>query len=51
MHFIHLNLSSLLSKIDEIPYITKLTNATIIGISETKLDSTVLNSKFETEEL
>lgn len=28
---------------------TKLTNATIIGTSETKLDSTVLNSKFETK--
>ena len=26
IHFIHLNLSSLLRKIDEIPYIAKLTN-------------------------
>ena len=34
MHFIHLNVNSLLSKTDEIRYIAKLTNATIIGLSE-----------------
>ena len=36
-----------LSKIDEICYIAKLKNATVIGLSETKLDNTVLNSELE----
>ena len=48
MNFIHLNINSLLSKIDEIRYIAKLTNATVIGLSETKLDNTVLSSATET---
>ena len=38
-----------MSKIDEIRYIDKLTNAIIIGLSETKLDNTVLSSELETE--
>ena len=50
MLFIHLNINSLLSKIDEICYIAKLTNATVIGLSETKLDNTVLSSELEIEE-
>ena len=49
MHFIHLNINSRLSKIDEIRYISKLTNATIIGLSETKLDKTVLSIELEIE--
>ena len=49
MHFIHLNINSLLPKIDEIRYVAKLTNATVIGLSETKLDNTVLSSKLEIE--
>ena len=49
MHLIHLNISSLLPKIDETRYIAKLTNATIIGLSETKLDNTVLSSEIEIE--
>ena len=36
-------------KIDEIRYIVKLTNATVIGLSETKLDNTVLSSELEIE--
>ena len=47
MHFIHLNINSILSKIDEIRYITKLTNAIVIGLSETKLDNTVLSGELE----
>ena len=39
MHFIHLNINNLLPKIDEIRYVAKLTNATVIGLSETKLDN------------
>ena len=40
MGFIHLNINSLLSKIDEILKIAKLTNATVIGLHETKLENT-----------
>ena len=49
MHFIHLNINSILTKIDEIHYLAKLTNATVIGLSETKLDNTVLSSELEIE--
>ena len=48
MQFIHLNIdNSLQSKIDEIRYIAKLANATVIGLSETKLDHTVSSSGFK----
>ena len=40
MHFIHININSLLPKIDEVCYIANITNPSIIGISETKLDET-----------
>ena len=49
MHFIHLNINSILPKIDEMRYIAKLTNATVIGLRETKLDNTVLRSELEIE--
>ena len=49
MHFIHLNINSLLSKINEVSYIAKLKNATVIGLSETKLDNTVLNCEIQIE--
>ena len=49
MHFIHLNINSLLPKIDEIRYVAKLTNATVIGLNETTLDNTVLSSELEIE--
>lgn len=48
MHLIHLNLNSLLSKTDGLRSIGKLTNA-VIGLSETQLDSTVLNDELEME--
>ena len=47
MHFIHLSINRLLSKIW---YIAKLTNATVIGLSETKLDKAVFSSELEIEE-
>ena len=37
-------------KYDEICYVAKLTNATVIGLSETKLDNAVLSSELEIEE-
>ena len=49
MHFIHLNINSILPKIDEIRYIAKLTNATVIRLSETKLDNAVFSSELEIE--
>ena len=49
LHLIHLNINSLLPKIDELRYIAKRTNAVMIGISESKLDSTVLDSEIYIE--
>ena len=37
LHFIHLNIPSLLPKIEELRYIAESTNATAIGICESKL--------------
>ena len=47
IHLIHLNVNSLLPKIDEIRYIAARTNATVIGISESKLDETILQSEIQ----
>ena len=49
LHFIHLNINSLLPKIEELRIIAKSTNAAIIGISESKLDETVLEPQIETD--
>ena len=43
LNFIHLNINSLLPKIDELRYIAKSTNAAVIGICESKLDASVLD--------
>ena len=43
LHFVHLNINSLFPKIDELREISKQTNAALIGISESKLDSSILN--------
>ena len=45
LHFIHLNVNSLLPKIRELRNIAKLSNAAVIGISESKLDDSVLSSE------
>ena len=44
-----MNINSILLKIDKIRFIAKLTNATVIGLSETKLGNTVLSSELEIE--
>ena len=49
MHFIHININSLLPKIDEVRYIANITNASIIGISETKLDETISSSELQVD--
>ena len=49
MHFIHININNLLPKIDEIRDISNITNASIIGISETKIDETIWSSESEVD--
>ena len=50
LHFIHLNINSLLPKIEELRIIGKSTNAAIIGISETKLDESVLEPEIQIDD-
>ena len=45
LHFIHLNINSLLPRIDELRKIVKISNPTIIGITETKLDNSIGDSE------
>ena len=49
MHFTHTNVISLLPKIDKVRYIANITNASFFGISETKLDETILSSELEVD--
>ena len=45
LHYIHLNINSLLPRIEELHFIAKSTNAAIIGIFEPKLDVSVLEQE------
>ena len=45
LRFIHLNIDSLLPKIDELRLIAKKSNAAIVGITESKLDKTILDNE------
>ena len=49
LHFLHINVNSLLPKIDEVNLIANKSNATILGISETKLDNTIMDSELNIE--
>ena len=49
MHVLHINVNSLIPKIVEIRFITKKSNATVIGITETKLDGTIFDAKIYIE--
>ena len=49
LHFIHLNINSLLPKIDELRHIAKETKVQVIGISETKIDNSVPNEEISIE--
>ena len=49
LHLIYLNINSLLPKIDELGDIAKRTKAAMIGISESKLDSNVLDPEIYIE--
>ena len=41
----HLNINSLLPKIDELKHMARLSNAAVIGICESKLDKSITNSE------
>ena len=45
MHFGHLNVNSLLSKIEELRTLAFNTNISVLGMTETKLDNTVSNEE------
>ena len=45
LYFIHLNINSLLPKIEELRNLAKLSNAAVIHISESKLDNSILSSE------
>ena len=49
LHFIHLNINSVLSKIDELRIIANKPKASVIGITESKLDKTVLDGEINTD--
>ena len=49
LHFWHINANSLLPKIGEISFIAKKSKATVIGISESKLDGTIFDTEIYIE--
>ena len=49
LHIIHLNINSLLPKIDEIRNIARKSNLSVIGLSETKLDDSVFDAEVNIE--
>ena len=49
LHFIHININSLLPKIDELRSIAKNSNAAVIGITESKVDESVQDSEINIE--
>ena len=50
LHFIHLSVNSFLPKIDELRNIAKLSNAAVVGISESKLGDSVLSSEIRIDD-
>ena len=47
---IHLNINSVLSRIDELCVITRKLKAAVIGITEPKLDATVLDGEINIDD-
>ena len=45
LHFVHININSLPPKIDELQYLTKLSNASIVGIGKTKLEDSISSNE------
>ena len=46
LFLMHLNISNLLPKTDELRHMARLSNAVVIGICESKLDKSITNSEF-----
>ena len=46
-HFVHINITILLPKIDELQDIARLSEAEVISVSELKLDDSVLSSEMK----
>ena len=44
LHLMHLNINCLLPKIDELSHMARLSNDAVIGICESKLDKSIINS-------
>ena len=49
LHFVHLNINSIFLKIDELREIAKNVNAAVIGVTESKLDSSILDTEIDIE--
>ena len=47
LNLLHLNVNRLLSKIDELRYIAKRSNAAVIGTTKSKLDKWILDSEIQ----
>ena len=47
LHIMHLNINSLLNKIHELRSIAQRSNPTVIGITESKIDKTILDSEVD----
>ena len=47
LNLVHFNMNSLFLEIDELQYIANSSNATIIGISRSKLDESVLQLEIQ----
>ena len=47
LHFVHININSLLPKVDELRYIAKLSEDAVIVISESILNESVLSSQIQ----
>ena len=45
LHMIHLNINSVLSKIEELRVVARKSKAAIIGVTESKLDATILDGE------
>ena len=50
LHFIHLNINSLLPKIEELHFIAKSTNAAVVDICESKLNASVLEQEISIDD-
>ena len=49
LHFVHININSLLPKIDELRHFAKSNNIAVLGITESKLDPSVSDSEIQIE--